>query len=246
MRNIDDILLLRGDISPFLVHLTRDLDGVVAETRLVSILDSHELRPGDGPVSDARYGGTLRGVSLVRRRQLFNAVCFTETPLAEAHCLLEIDARRVNLEPFGLVFMKDRLKARGVCPVIYINNEQGDMDVVARALFSLKDAAPDAAELLLPLLAIFGQKLQPTEANQRQGGTKDFAWEREWRYPHARGPFQFELNDVYCALCPDERIVHFEERYPGLRFVDPRRNLKWYAASLIEASNRQGISYSVA
>jgi hypothetical protein len=130
MRDISDILLFRGDISPFLAHLTRALDGADASTRLREILNRRQLRPGPTLVSDARFGGNTFDIPADQRHRLFGAVCFTETPVSDVHCLLEIGGRAVNLEPYGLVLLKDRLKTRGVAPVMYLNNEAGDIDAV--------------------------------------------------------------------------------------------------------------------
>ena len=245
MRDVDDILLFRGDISPFLAHLTRNLDGQSAEHRLESILQSRELLAGPTEISDARFGGNTLGMTPDARTRMFGAVCFTETPLSEVHCLLEIAGREVNLEPYGLVFVKDRLKLLGVAPVIYLNNERADADPIVQAIFSLRFTAPGPAERLLPLVAVFGHKFHPPGALDRPTGHVDFSWEREWRYPASRGPFAFRLDDVFCGLCPQERIAHFEATYQPLRFIDPRRSMKWYANSLVACRQRLNLKYSV-
>ncbi|AER67506.1 hypothetical protein Tlie_1787 [Thermovirga lienii DSM 17291] len=46
MRNITDILFFRGDISPFLVHLTRDHEEMEAKEVLKEILDKRKLVAG--------------------------------------------------------------------------------------------------------------------------------------------------------------------------------------------------------
>lgn len=245
MREIGDILRFRQDISPFLAHLTRTFDGTNARTRLEGILQEGQLRAGPSLVSDARFGGNTVNLTEEQKMRLFGSVCFTETPFSEIHCLLEIGGRAVNLEPYGLVFVKDRLKARGVCPAVYINNEAAAMDAVIYSLFSLKDTHPAAAEKLLPLVAVFGQKIQPHGSPARPPGRVDFVWEREWRYPAALGPFDFTFEDVFCGLSPHEDVEYFEAQYQPLRFIDPRRNMKWYAQSLIESIQRVGLQHSV-
>jgi hypothetical protein len=102
------------------------------------------------PISDARWGVHLGALDDNERRKYFGAVSFTETPISEIHCLLHIRYRRVNLEPYGLVFLKVRLSERGVSPVWYIKNEPGDKDGVIRALCSLIDTKPSAAKKMLP------------------------------------------------------------------------------------------------
>lgn len=179
------------------------------------------------------------------RRRFFGAICFTETPISEAHCLLEIGGRTVNLEPYGLVFLKDRLKSRNVAPALYINNEAGSADTIFYGLFTLITEAAATAERLLPLVSVFGQKVWPPGAAARPAGRVDFTWEREWRHPAALGAFAFAWDDVFCGFCPHDEIENFELAYPPLKFIDPRRNMKWYAKSLIQSRQRLDLKYSV-
>lgn len=119
MRDIDDILHFREDISPFLAHLTRDnQQGLTARQALERIIQMRALVCGPTLVSDARFGMHTSDMNDQAKRELFSAICFTETPLSEVHCLLEIAYRMVDLEPYGLVFLKDRLAMKGVSPVL--------------------------------------------------------------------------------------------------------------------------------
>ncbi|OHB66644.1 MAG: hypothetical protein A2Y77_16005 [Planctomycetes bacterium RBG_13_62_9] len=247
-RDIQDILHFRSDISPFLVHLTRDGDGVdnsSAKAKLERIIRDRKLIPGEREISDVRFGGTTSNMSAPDRKKYFGAVCFTETPLNEVHCLLEINGRGIDLSPYGLVFVKEALRKKGVCPVCYINNERKDMDGVFKALFSLTDSLPDDAAKLLPLFAVFGQKIQAPGVPTRPEGTIDFVWEREWRYPSVCGDLAFSDADVFVGLCPHDEINDFEGRFPGIGFIDPQRNMKWYATKLIGARQRFGLKFSV-
>lgn len=245
MRKIDDILLFRGDISPFLVHMTKKNGETSAKLILEKIISEKRVMPGRAEVSDVRYGGHTKSMSEEDRRKYFGATCFTETPLDEIHCLLDINYRQINLEPYGLVFLKDSLLKKGVSPVMYLNNETGDKNDVARALFSLTTSHEAAAANLLPLMSVFGQKIQsPFAANAPQGRV-DFRWEREWRQPHEKGGVSFEDVDLFIGLCPHEDIAHFEKLLPNVRFVDPLRPMKWYASKLIEMRQRVDLKYSV-
>ena len=244
MRSIEDILHFREDFSPFLVHLTRSQDTRTAADILKDILRVKELVAGEQAISDAKYGGLTLSMPPAESKKFFGAICLTETPLNEVHCLLEIDNRVVQLEPYGLVFLKDRLLTRGVSPVLYLNNEQGDKDPVVRALFTLIESDTAAAEKLLPLIAIFGMKLTAPGAAQQTGRT-DWRWEREWRLPAAAAPLAFTAADVFIGLCPEEDIVTFDARFPPVQFIDPRRNMKWYAKKLIDARQRLDLKHSV-
>ncbi|MBD3205787.1 hypothetical protein GF319_05510 [Candidatus Bathyarchaeota archaeon] len=245
-RDIKDILYFRQDISPFLVHLTRDDDEQFSpEEKLEKILDTYQLIPGGGLVSDVRYGRRTTDISQQDLKRYFGAICFTETPLNEVHCLLDISYRNINLSPYGLVFLKDRLIEKGVGPVLYINNVNADMDDVFTALSTLLESHPNEAKKILPMFSVFGQKIHPPGADGRPSGLVDFRWEREWRYPSAYGNLDFTAKDVFIGLCPHEKISYFDSLFNGIDFIDPCRNMKWYATKLIAARQRLDLKYSV-
>jgi hypothetical protein len=244
MRSIDDILLFREDISPFLVHLTRDYSGRTAKQALELIIQTKQLKAGEPEVSDARFGLKTTGMHSQDKIRFFGAVCLTETPINEIHCLLEISGRKVNLKPYGLVFLKSQLQQRGIAPVNYINNEAGDGDVIMPALASLIQTHEAAAAKLLPLISVFGKKLTAPSAPPQEGRV-DFLWEREWRFPYSNGPLAFSNNDVFVGVCPHEEIEEFENSMPNIGFIDPTRNMKWYATKLIAARQRLNLKNSV-
>lgn len=244
-RDVSDILHFRGDISPFLVHLTRTFESMSARRRLRSIIESRTLKAGSSLVSHATYGYRIGTLGAEAKRRLFSAICFTETPLSEMHCVLEIAGREVDLAPYGLVFLKDRLMKRGVSPVLYLNNTQGDKDAVVRGLDRLIETNREVAEVIIPLIAVFGKQLQSVYSSVPPNKEIDFRWEREWRYPASAGDFEFTEDDVFVGLCPHEEIDDFEDRWQGIKFIDPTRNVKWYASKLIAARQRLDIKYSV-
>jgi hypothetical protein len=157
MRNIEDILYFRSDISPFLVHLTRGVvGGMDAGEVLTKIINEKQLVAGSGKISDARFAINTSRMTEEDKKKYFGAICFTETPLNEIHCLLEIRKRTVNLKPYGLVLLKDLAVAHGVEPVFYINNKNDDKREHIKALCSLISSASDTAAHILPLST--GQK----------------------------------------------------------------------------------------
>lgn len=243
LRDIESILLFRNDISPFLVHLTRDTENVSREN-LNSILDSMYLKYGVEPFSDASYGFSPYDLTPEIKSKFFSAISFTETPLAEIHNLLNIADRRVDLKPYGLVFIKARLKSKGVSPVIYINNKKGDKNEAIRALCTLIDTHPEEASEILPLVAVFGKYFRPVVGRAR-GDEIDFTWEREWRYTSKLQKFTFDQSDVFIGLCPNDEIKAFENKFKWLKFVDPMRNMKWYADKLVRARKQYDLQYSV-
>lgn len=242
-RLIDDVLLFRTDISPFLAHLTKATDQHSAEDVLRIILDSSQLKAGGGEISDIKYGGDTRKMTPKDKSDFFGAICLTETPLSEVYCLLDLASRSVNLEPYGLLFVKEKMRDKGVSPVYYLNNYPGDKYAVAQALFSLATTHSDAAKKLLPLFSVTGPFLAPP--NQNRKGKQEFSWEREWRFPASKGPLSFSKDDVFIGLCPENRITEMEKAYPWLKFVDPRLNQKLYAQKLIQSRDRIGLKNSV-
>lgn len=241
---IQDVLLFREDISPFLVHLARNNGSQTAQNTLLSIAQDKKLKCGSDPISDARFGVNTTGMGADEKKELFCAICFTETPLNEVHCLLEIDKRQIHLAPYGLVFLKDNAVRNGVEPVIYINNYLADKNPVIQSLCSLKDQFPEAAALLLPLISVMGKKFTPPGGNPSDDEV-DFYWEREWRYVANRGDYPIKNEEIFVGLCPDSEISDFESAFQGIEFIDPMRNMKWYASKLIKARQRLNIKNSV-
>jgi hypothetical protein len=202
MRDIDDILNFRGDISPFLVHLTRDTEnGHSAHDVLRRIIDERRLIAGPSMISDGRFGTHTLSMEAKEQCRYFGAVCFTETPLNEVHCMLEIKYRRVNLKSHGLVFLKQQIKKRGVGPVFYLNNEMGDKDETVRALCDLIDAKADVAALVLPMLAVFGRYITAPGPNRRtEKLTLRGSVNGDYRACWDRSNFPIKMFLLGCAL----------------------------------------------
>lgn len=208
-RNIGDILKFRSDISPFLVHLTKTQNNIKACDALKTLIKEKSLKCSK-PISNAFWRlEKFHQLSNEDKLKYFSAICFTETPLNEIHCLFDISYRQVKLDSYGLVFLKERLKNRGVSPVLYINNEKGDKDVAIQSLCSLIESYPNESAQILPLIDIFGKMLTPAWSNKEILDQKekqkriDFLWEREWRWPYIEGIFSFTPDDIFVGLCPD-------------------------------------------
>lgn len=248
MRSIKDILHFRSDISPFLTHLTREREEITPNESLHSILEQESLIVGAEAISAAQYilsHGERKNLGEENTRKYFGAVSFTETPVDQIHCLIEIKNRKVKLSPYGLVFVKDEIKDKGVSPVMYFNNVDGEADQEIRALVKgLVRTSEEVAAKILPLISFFGKFLTSPDrpsANKKM----DFSWEREWRYPASEGPFEFEEEDIFIGLCPHDEIDEFESECDEIGFIDPKRPIEWYAPKLIDARKRLNLKYSV-
>jgi len=264
-RTIDEILHFRKDISPFLVHLTRNAsDGEfwlpegTAKERLTKIIQEKRLAQTTAWVSRvALVNNSPEVLPRPSTCRFFSAVCFTETPLDQVQCLLNIEGRRVDLQPYGLVFLKARLRQRHVSPVLYLNNDTGDVEGILEAFLDMCQTRPEAAEKIAPLVDFFGQTIERGISQTSLVGQYDFSWEREWRLPSCFGDFAFDASDAFIGLCPEAEIDEFEDLFarvfgdlPGvpegrLQFIDPQRPLQWFARKLIKARQRMDLPYSV-
>lgn len=263
-RTIADVLHFRKDISPFLVHLTRNcsdkefwLPQGTAKERLREIIRQKKLVQTTEWVS--RVALVKNNPQLIPRPETyryFSAVCFTETPLDQVQCLLNIEGRSVDLQPYGLVFLKEKLRQRHVSPVLYVNNAAGDAEAILKAFLEMCQTRPGAAEKIVPLVDFFGQTIDRNISQEGLAAELDFSWEREWRLPHCFGDSTFDTSDVFIGLCPENETDEFEHLFAEifgelpnvsegrLQFIDPQRPLQWYANKLIKARQRMDLPYS--
>lgn len=242
-RAIKDVLAFRSDISQFLVHLTKNSDGLAAKDRLKDMLNTGILRQSGNPVADSRWRLPFTHTLFT---ELTSAICFTETPLSQIHCLLNIAKRQVNLEPYGLVFMKDRLQGMHISPVHYINNWADDAVDMFDAYRFLADSAThgDAAQRILPLLSLYGHYLEALNG-KKQTGKQDFYWEREWRRPYCHGDFEFDYRkDIFVGMCPQGEVREFEGAF-DMSFFDPRVAMSYASKKLVARRKVLGLKISV-
>jgi len=246
LRYVENVLLFRNDISPFLSHLTKDIGDKSAKSNLESILLTSELHYGINKVSDARFGLPREDITEEIAKNFFSAVCFTETPLNEIHNLIDINHSQVNLQPYGLVFIKDKLMKSNVSPVLYINNSDKKKIKLVEQLCLMIGKEPEQARKILPYISVFGYKLLPIVGTGGKHEKIDFKWEREWRYASENYSFQFDFSDVFMGMCEHQHIDYFETLTNNeILFFDPRRNIKWYADKLVKARKDKKIRNSV-
>jgi hypothetical protein len=150
---------MRADLAKHLIHFTKGIDSEDAYQKLKLILRQRCL---------------LGSTRLVRGA--IPCICFSEAPLTSLEHGLINDAGFTRYAPFGLLFSKSFVFARGGRPVIY---------------------QPQAEFGLLPeTLRWRHVRFEPTNDSPI-----DFTWEREWRVPSQDLRFQF--SDVEIVL-PDE------------------------------------------
>lgn len=195
---------VRRDLSPFLVHLTRDYEGTSAEDNLSSILATG--------VIEARnpYGIAIRHLEQIEvtgelALATQRVACFSETPPDDLHGLVSPGIwRRYKFRPYGLAFEREHMLYHGGNPVWYLNSYQGTHAWLAHEVNALIDAVAvtekkkEGAEAfaasniarLTPYMEVIGE-----------WGTKkkDFTFEREWRHV---GDFHFAIGDVAAIITP--------------------------------------------
>jgi len=203
----------KRDYSPLLVHLTRS-EGISASDILSCILNERTLKACN-PFCAWKRNLEIPGNAHLRKK--FSVVCFTETPIDQIGVLLQpLLGRWRQPESYGLVFTKKFIRGIGGNPVFYVTSE------IVNPLHELyekqKIKTSDNECRLLALTTI-------CEENN------DWHWEREWRYV---GDLRFNLDDIYCGLCPETEIVNFEYKYEPVVFIDPYWGINKILGKLVE------------
>jgi hypothetical protein len=236
-----ELLSKRGDLSQFLIHLTRtgilkvdkdlyslendDTLKINAKTCLEEIIKSKriEARSAFGffnySVPLKRMDGTIKNQNSLVKRDWLRATCFTETPIE--HIALQtykIYGRKLHFENYGLAFKEEVVRSRNGNPIFYADTGNTS---IRRGLESIV-TTPLAIQFksFMPLVEGFGAPWFPSFFSPTE---IDFRWEREWR---VCGDFSFSISDIAFGICPAGEIVDFEKLLGNqVPFVDPISNL---------------------
>jgi hypothetical protein len=237
----EQLLEKRGDLSPYLIHLTRtgqwkrwkdvhnlpqdDFQTIDAKQALERVLQNRkiEARTPYGyfnfKVPYQRGTRTLNPNSQVQRSWL-RAVCFTETPIDHVYLqTLDIQGRQLHFQPYGLAFAESTIRAKGGNPITYVDTTN------ANVRLSL-DSIPTSSicqnmRHLMPFIEGFGPPwFQPPSSPSEI----DFRWEREWRIA---GDFTFEAQQIAYGICPTSETGYFEALTGNtIPFVDPTQHIE--------------------
>lgn len=171
----------RDDLSKFLIHLTRDYENVSAEDNLISILKVKIIRARN-PHCLFMHDLANLGFSPKLQRQ-FNSVCFTEAPLPQIKRLIaKVAGRQIQLQPYGLIFDKSFLLAKGASPAIYVNAKGTQLRDYLLAEFRKQFA--QIKTLKRPKKSqqeYYKSIVQYYSLINIIADNYDFTWEREWR-----------------------------------------------------------------
>lgn len=190
----------REDLSKFLIHLTRNCNGNSAKDNLLSILKNKVIYAKHAhclvkyKINQMSFSNYLK--------QKFYTVCFTEAPLTQIkHLAIRIEGRKIQLRPFGLVFLKENLFNQGASPAIYINSKGTP---ISKFLLDEFNSIFKGVKTLKKLKTIEEQHYENivhyysliNVVNDKH----DFMWEREWRH---HGDFSFDYIDIMAIIAED-------------------------------------------
>ena len=233
----DQLIEKRGDLSPFLIHLTRtgdfkqnkDLyslpqDAVVqikAKVSLQNIISTRRIEAKSAfgyfnyKVPLKRASGTILNQASLVQRDWLKAVCFTETPIDHVYLQMqEVLGRQLQCEPYGLAFHESVVRGKNGNPIFYAQTTNHSI----RTAFDLLVTNPVASNFksMMPLVEGFGP---PWFTGYNSPREIDFRWEREWR---VAGDFSFSLSEVAFGFCPTSEITSFENLTGNIfPFIDP-------------------------
>lgn len=217
--NISDIVSRRGDLSTFLVHLTKKSpEGSTDRANLDEIISKGQIEARNA------YGHGSKKVALgTPEYESQKVVCFTETPLEYINLLTQsIEGRDFQYAPYGIVLPKKVGRQMGVNPVWYLDMTIGH-DWLTNDLDRIVDGEIVAGNFLQSSIA----KLTPFIEQMGTWGNsrKEFWWEREWRHVG-----NFKLPPRFIGLCPESEIVSLERLCDSSsqvgKFIDPSWGLE--------------------
>jgi hypothetical protein len=207
----------RGDLSNYLVHLTRKYNGRLAVDNIHSILKARTIHARN---AHCIFNSNVEQLPYKYAKH-FRAVCFTETPLSELNYVTqEMEGRSIKLSQYGLVFARNIIQKAGGNSVFYLDTRSADGKERCKAVWRFFNQAKidkfddDSSISILPLINKVGHNI-------------DFSWEREWRIVRS---FKFVFPDIFLGLCPDGKIDEFESKYPEIHWISPR----WGRDQIIE------------
>lgn len=199
--------VVRADLSPVIVHLTKNGYGADARTNLIEILSECRLEArsafGVGEVKLRRLGLDDEFVECQR------VVGFTETPLDQLPSHLDPGVwRTYEFKPYGVAFPRRYMLDKGANQVWYLNSYPGgfrwrvlDVNELIEEAVANDDGEPDPSAWENSYIARLTPFMEVVGEWEKSWGTKrkDFAFEREWRY---QGDFEFSFTDLSAIIVP--------------------------------------------
>ncbi len=169
----------REDLSPYLVHLTRDNRRHFRKTGLTAALSFENIWK--------EQTIKARRVLCIHREQIlqedpkiqamFRVVCFTSTPLTQIKHVVGVLRQEYKFEAYGFIFKREFLYGKGAQKAIYINQYDGSW------------------------MREWADRMYELAKRSKFTVRHDFAWEREWRVTvHVK----FDYDDLVGVFLPDD------------------------------------------
>lgn len=182
----------REDLSPYLVHLTRDNTNHFPKTGKSAHSTFNDIW-NQRLIKARRVLCIHRG--LIRQEPTetqvkFKVACFTETPLGQIKHFVGVYRRDYQFEAYGFIFKKETLLMKGASPAQYIN-QYGTHSLRAWADRMYETAKKTNFSGLLWQGIPF--------MNSVHSGN-DFDWEREWK---VRGDVTFSYRELAGVILPE-------------------------------------------
>ena len=176
---IDNSSFMASDMSPYVVHFTKDASTLSAFDVCKLILDEQIVKAKNSFGTGKEYAYCPK------------SVCFSEVPLKE------LSRFRKNRGKFGFGFHKEFIVERGGGPVLYAYKETPQ----SKAFKEMVDAAQSNFNDLVWKLAPFIDR--PGWYQKYQRDLKYFfEWEREWRHV---GDLNFREGDLSFLVLPEDK-----------------------------------------
>ena len=192
----------RDDLSRFLVHLTRDYNDVLARNNLINILNEQTIEARNAHCLVMHKINQLGFSKLLKTK--FRTVCFTETPLTQIKQLSQdIEDRKIQLKPYGLIFWKNDLFEIGASPAVYINAKGtsisrfllDEFDSIFKEVKTFKGLKKQEKDNYINIVHYYSLINVVKDEH-------DFLWEREWRH---HGDYKFEYKDIVAIIANNPR-----------------------------------------
>jgi len=222
--NIRDILARRNDLGSFLVHLTKEASNQDAKENLISIIRDNCIRA----VNNFGFAKSLADKGDINEWPQ-KTVCFTEAPLEHLHFLVEeIEGRRYQFGPYGIVITKKYARENSVNPVWYIENNS-DLGKARQIFFNHILQKYREGENISSFFQITPY-METMGYVQNLNRNIEFWWEREWRKVG-----DMPLPSKYIVICPENDIGEFQAltKQTGgcLLCIDPAWSMEQIIAS---------------
>ena len=232
----------RDDISKFVVHLCRNCRGSTARQNLISILSAHLIEARSAHCLFSRLFPELQFSP--KLQSAFKTVCFTEAPLNQISPLCRrIPGRRIELQPYGLVFYREHIVDSGGSPSIYINSDGTDLrDYLIEQFREHFKGIKSLRKFKQNQRARHEQIIQYYSFINKMGAGYDFSWEREWRFT---GNFDFEYQDLVAIIAksPLTMKTQISKQIKGSRSASLRKipiiSPDWGYERIVDELSRQ-------